>query len=522
MPDFREAIPGTRTSAGHVSLAKLQTAMAAGELTSAALTGFYLSRIDRLNPALHAVLTVNLDAVAAAAASDAARAAHGPRGPLEGIPVLVKDNIQVAGMPTTAGSPALLSAEPDDAFLVTRLRAAGAVVIGKANLSEWANFRSPHSTSGWSTLGGQTANPHALDRNPSGSSSGSAAGVAAALAPIAVGTETDGSIVCPASACGIVGIKPTSGLVSRHGIVPISPVQDTAGPMTACVADAAALLSVLAAADPQDPAAAEDARGAEHVMASLAPDHLTQTLDSAALDGARLGIWRAPSAQAGAATTAVLDSAVAKLRALGAVVVDPVTLPQAGQIGPPEFEALRYEFKYGLNAYLSYLAGFGFDGALPGSLAQLIDFNKRNADLVLSRFGQETFEAAEATSGNLADPGYLAVRREATRLARDAIAAPLAEHGVEAIVALTANPACLTDYVLGDHDVFHTSGPAAVAGCPSVTVPAGHVSGLPVGLSFTGPRWSEPRLIALAYAFEQATQARQVPALPASVTPAAR
>src|SRR5579859_3470675 len=253
MPDFREVIPGTRASAGHTSLVELQAAMAAGELTSSELTSFYLQRIDRLNPALHAVITVNLNAGAEAAASDARRAAGGPRGPLEGIPVLVKDNVQVAGMPTTAGSPALLTAEPGDAFLVSRLRAAGAVIIGKANLSEWANFRSTHSTSGWSTLGGQTANPYALDRNPSGSSSGSAAGVAAGLAPVAVGTETDGSIVCPASACGIVGIKPTNGLVSRRGIVPISPVQDTAGPMGTCVADAAALLSVLAAADPEDP-----------------------------------------------------------------------------------------------------------------------------------------------------------------------------------------------------------------------------------------------------------------------------
>ena len=517
MPDFRDVIPGTRASAGRVSLAELQAAMASGELTSAALTTFYLYRIDRLNPALHAVITVNLNAGAEAAASDAVRQDRGPRGPLEGIPVLVKDNIQVAGMPTTAGSPALLSAEPDDAFLVTRLRAAGAVIIGKANLSEWANFRSPHSTSGWSTLGGQTANPHALDRNPSGSSSGSAAGVAAALAPVAVGTETDGSIVCPASACGIVGLKPTSGLVSRHGIVPISPVQDTAGPMAACVADAAALLAVLAAADPQDPAASDDTDLAERAIAALGPATFTRVLDPAALDGARLGIWRAPSAAAGAATGAVLDMAVAKLRSVGAVVIDPVTLPQAGRIAEPEFTALRHEFKYGINAYLAHLAGLGFAGSLPRTLAELIDFNKRNADLVLSRFGQETFEAAEATGGDLADPGYLAARREATRLARAAISAPLAEHGIEAIVALTANPAGLTDYVLGDHDVFHTSGPAAVAGCPSITVPAGQVSGLPVGVSFFGPRWSEPRLIALAYAFEQATLARQAPALPASV-----
>jgi amidase len=518
MPDFRDVIPGTRARVGQASLAELQAAMALGELTSAELVGFYLQRIDRLNPALHAVITVNLGAGAEAVASDAVRARSGPRGPLEGIPVLVKDNIQVAGMPTTAGSPALLPAEPGDAFLISRLRQAGAVVIGKANLSEWANFRSTHSTSGWSTLGGQTANPYALDRNPSGSSSGSAAGVAAALAPVAVGTETDGSIVCPASACGIVGIKPTNGLVSRRGIVPISPVQDTAGPMATCVADAAALLSVLAAADPEDPVAAYDDDSAERAVASTSPDTFTDALDPAALDGARLGVWRDPSVPAGAATGAVLDMAVAKLRALGAVVVDPVTLPDTAKIPVPEFIALRYEFKYGINAYLDYLARFGFDGALPRNLAELVDFNKRNADLVLSRFGQETFEASEATSGDLADEEYLAARREATRLARAALSTPLAEHNVEAVVTLTANPACLTDYVLGDHDVFHTSGPAAVAGCPSITVPAGYVSGLPVGVSFFGPRWTEPRLIALAYAFEQATAVRQAPLLAASVT----
>ena len=522
MPDFREVIPGTRASAGHASLAELQAAMAAGELTSAELTSFYLQRIDRLNPALHAVITVNLNAGTEAAASDAGRARSGPRGPLDGIPVLVKDNVQVAGMPTTAGSPALLSAEPPDAFLIAKLRQAGAVIIGKANLSEWANFRSTHSTSGWSTLGGQTANPYALDRNPSGSSAGSAAGVAAALAPVAVGTETDGSIVCPASACGIVGLKPTNGLVSRRGIVPISPVQDTAGPMATCVADAAALLSVLAAADPEDPVAPGNNHDAERTIVTLGPSSFTQALDPAALDGARLGIWRDPSVPAGAATGAVLDMAVAKLRALGAAVTDPVTLPDVAKISEPEFTALRYEFKYGINAYLAYVAGFGLGGALPGTLAELIDFNKRNADLVLSRFGQETFEASEATSGDLTDPEYLAARREATRLARTAISAPLAEHGVEAIVTLTANPACLTDYVLGDHDVFHTSSPAAVAGCPSITVPAGYVSGLPVGVSFFGPRWSEPRLIALAYAFEQATGVRQIPTLAPSLVLAAQ
>src|SRR5579863_1119433 len=377
MPDFPEIIPGTLIRASHATLAELQAVMTSGEVSSETLTGFYLDRIDRLNPALHAVITVNLNALAEAVASDAARAADGARGPLDGIPVLVKDNVQVAGMPTTAGSPALLSAEPPDAFVITRLREAGAVIIGKANLSECANFRSTHSTSGWSTLGGQSANPYALDRNPSGSSSGSAAGVAAALATLAIGTETDGSIVCPASACGIVGIKPTNGLVSRGGIVPISPVQDTAGPMATCVADAAALLSVLAAADPEDPVGPADNIDAERTMVSVGPSSFTQTLDAAALDGARLGIWRAPSVPAGAATGAVLDMAVAKLRALGAVVTDPVTLPEVASIPEPEFTALRYEFKYGINAYLGYVAGFGSGGALPGTLAELVDFNKR-------------------------------------------------------------------------------------------------------------------------------------------------
>jgi amidase len=516
MPDFPEIIPGTHLRASHATLAHLQAVMASGDLSSEALTGFYLDRIDRLNPALHAVITVNLNALAEAADRDTARATDGPRGPLDGVPVLVKDNVQVAGMPTTAGSPALLSAEPSDAFLVTLLRAAGAVIIGKANLSEWANFRSTHSTSGWSTLGGQTANPYALDRNPSGSSSGSAAGVAAALAPVAVGTETDGSIVCPASACGIVGIKPTNGLISRRGIVPISPVQDTAGPMAACVADAAALLSVLAGADPEDPVAPDDTDDAERAFDDAAA--YLGALDPAALDGARLGIWREGSASAGPATAAVLDAVVARLRALGAVLVDPVRLPDSDKIREPEFAALQHEFKYGINAYLAYIAGFGFPGALPRTLAELIDFNKRNADLVLARFGQEIFEQAEATSGDLGDRDYLAARREATRFARAAIDGPVATDGIEAIVALTANPACLTDYVLGDHTVFHTSGPAAVAGCPSITVPFGSVSGLPVGVSFFGPRWTEPRLIALAYAFEQATQARQAPVLAASIT----
>jgi amidase len=478
--------------------------MSAGTLTSAEVTAFYLERIARLNPALHAVITVNPEAGEQARASDAARARGAARGPLEGIPVLVKDNIEVAGMPTTAGSPALLDGSQDrDAFIVSRLRQAGAVIVGKANLSEWANFRSTHGTSGWSTLGGQTANPFALERNPSGSSSGSAAGVAAGLAPLAIGTETDGSIVCPASACGVVGIKPTVGLVSRSGIVPISAAQDTAGPMARSVADAAALLSILAAADPDDPAAHLSRPGNSN---GSGPADYTSYCDPGALRGARVGIWRAASASAGAAVSAVLDSAVARLRDQGAQVIDPVELPDAEKVGLPEFGALLNEFKHDIEAYLA-----GLPGARHRTLADLISFNQRNAGLVLARFGHEVFEKANATSGDLTDPAYRALRADATRLARAAVETPLVTHRLDAIVALTASPAWLTDYTLGDHDVFHTSGPAAVGGSPAVTLPFGYVWGLPVGVSFMGARWSEPRLIALAYAFEQAARAPAMP-----------
>jgi len=535
MPDFVQfpalspEFPGT--SGDPASVAGLRQAMAGGRLTATALTQHYLARIEQLNPALHAVITVSEAALTEAAASDQAWASGEPRGPLEGIPVLVKDNVQVAGMPTTAGSPALLAAAPGDAFIVSRLRAAGAVILAKANLSEWANFRSTHSSSGWSTLGGQTANPYALDRSPSGSSSGSAAGVAAGLAPLAVGTETDGSIVSPSSACGVVGIKPTAGLVSRTGIVPLSPVQDTAGPMAASVADAAAMLSVLAAADPQDPAVDSPFDDAERARGDF---DYTSFLDAGAIEGARIGVWRAASARADAATAALLDRVVESLRGLGAKLTDPVDLPEVEKITTPEFDALYYEFKYGINAYLKYLAAHGAlpasgpssepssgpeDGAvLPGSLAELIEFNRRNANLVLARFGQEIFEAAEATSGDLTDPDYLEMRGAATRLAVAALETPTREYNLDAIVSLTANPAWLTDYVLGDHNVFGTSRPAAVSGWPAISVPFGYVSGLPVGVTFAGPRWSEPRLVALAYAFEQATAARRPPAFLPSVS----
>jgi len=477
------------------TVAALRQALADGALTAAELTAFYSSRIERLNPALHAVISVSARAAAEARASDEARVRGAAPGPLAGIPVLIKDNIAVAGMPATAGSPALTEADQDEAFLVTRLREAGAVILGKANLSEWANFRSSHSTSGWSTLGGQAVNPHGAGRNPSGSSSGSGVAVAAGLAPLAVGTETDGSIVCPASACGIVGIKPTLGLVSRTGIVPVSLAQDTAGPMTRSVADAAALLSVLAGADPADPATAP----------ASARDY-TAHLDGAALAGARLGVWRDGSKDAGRGTAAVLEQALALLREAGAELVDPVELPGAAEIYDPELAALTHEFKHDLNAYLADLRG-----THPADLAGLIEYNQQYSSTVLAHFGQEHFERAEATTGDPGEPGYQAARAEASRRAREALDGPLAAHRLDAIVTLTASPAWLTDYVLGDHDVFHTSAPSAVAGYPAVTVMAGDVSGLPVGLSFLGPEWSEPALIALAHAFEQAAPPRLVP-----------
>ena len=498
-PQVSQTLGGSGLDPDTATVAALRQALTEGTITAGELTAFYLSRIERLNPVLRAVNSVSPDAAADAAARDEARARGTAPGPLDGIPVLIKDNIAVRGMPATAGSPALAEAEQDEAFLVTRLREAGAVILGKANLSEWANFRSSHATSGWSTLGGQAVNPHGPGRNPSGSSSGSGVAVAAGLVPIAVGTETDGSIVCPASACGIVGIKPTLGLVSRSGIVPISLAQDTAGPMTRSVADAAALLSVLAVADPADPATA---------AAAVHARDYTTFLDPSALAGARLGVWRDAVKDAGARTTAVLEQALALLREAGAELVDPVELPGAAEVTEPELAALTHEFKHDLNAYLA-----GLRGPHPADLAELIKFNMRYANAVLAPFGQELLERAEATTGDLAEPGYREARAEASQRAREALDGPLAAHRLDAIVTLTANPAWLTDYVLGDHDIFHTSGPSAVAGYPAVCVIAGNVSGLPVGLSFLGPAWSEPALIALAYAFEQRAPARLVPDL---------
>jgi amidase len=483
-----QTVGGSGISAGGATVENLSQALTVGSLTAAELADFYLARIDAINPQLRAVITVNPDAAGEAAASDARRATGGSRGPLDGIPVLIKDNVSVAGLPATAGSPALLGAAADDAFLVSRLRAAGAVILGKANLSEWANFRSRPSSSGLSTLGGQAVNPHGVGRSPSGSSSGSAVAVAAGLAALAIGSETDGSIVSPSAACGIVGIKPTLGLVSRTGIVPISAAQDTAGPMTRTVADAAALLTVIAGADSADPATAE--------AAGQTTDY-TGFLDAGAAAGARLGVWRGGSAPADSATIAVLDAALATLRSLGAELVDPVELADAEKLGEPEFAAMTHEFKHDINAYLA-----GLGGEHPADLAGLIAFNNRHAAEVLNHFGQELFEAAEATSGDLSEPGYLEARAAATRIARSGLDAALGVHRLDAIIALTGHPAWLTDHVLGDYHAWATSSPAAVSGYPSVTMPAGLVRGLPVGLSLIGPAWSEPRLIALAYAFE--------------------
>jgi amidase len=472
----------------------LQRAMDSHRLSSAELTAFYLARIRRLNPSLHAVIQTNDEAVREAVESDEHRVLHGSRGPLDGIPVLLKDNIGFGR--TTAGSEALLKARPDEAFLVKRLQAAGAVVIGKANLSEWANFRSTTPTSGWSAVGGLTANPYALDHNACGSSSGSAVGASADLATVAIGSETDGSIVCPSGTDGDVGIKPTLGEVSRSGVVPISSKQDTAGPITRNVTDAAAVLSVIGAPDPSDPA-----------TASTRVQDFTEYLDPNALRGKRIGVWLDPVAQGdpGAPALAVFDSAVASLTGLGATAV-PVTLPYQDVIGNDELPALENEFKHDINAYLA-----ATPGRHPADLAGLIAFDQAHASTEMPYFGQELFTASQATPGDLNDPQYSALRQAATSAARRSIDETLAAQHLDAIVAPTNSPAWVTNLSTGDTSTFGSSSPAAVAGYASVTVPMGFVGELPVGLSFIGGRYSDARLVGLAYAFEQATHARRPP-----------
>jgi amidase len=454
---------------------------------------------DRKGPKLHAVIAWNPDAERTATLLDQARRAGRAAGPLHGLAVLVKDNVDTHDLVTTAGSDALKDWRPPrDAFLVERLRAAGAVILGKANLSEWANIRSTRSTSGWSARGGLTRNPHVLDRNACGSSSGSAVGVAAGYCALAVGTETDGSILAPASYCGVVGLKPTVGLVSRRGVIPIAHSQDTAGPMARTVADVALLLGALAGADPGDPATTASAG---HVLGDY-----TRVLDPQALRGARLGVAR-KFFGAHEATDEVMEGALRALRAAGAVLVDPADLPSHGKLDAPELEVLLYELKADLNAYLA-----GLPPNQPvHSLKDLIAFNERHRKTEMPYFGQDLFVKAEA-KGPLTDKAYRETLALCRRLARDeGIDAVLRRHRVDAIVAPTVGPAHVNDLVTGDHVLGGSTTPAAVAGYPAITVPAGEVFGLPVGLSFFGPAWSEPRLLALAFAFEQATKARRPP-----------
>jgi len=482
-----------------------QAAMASGRVSSRRLTEMYLERterIDRRGPALNSVIETNPEAVRIAEALDRERKEGRVRGPLHGIPVIIKDNIDTADrMLTTAGSLALVNARPrQDAFIVARLREAGAVIIGKTNLSEWANFRSTHSSSGWSARGGQTRNPYALDRNPCGSSSGSGAAVSANLALVGVGTETDGSIVCPASACGIVGIKPTLGLVSRSGIIPISHSQDTAGPMARTVADAAALLTVLAGADPRDPLTREGAR--------LARTDFNASLDPAALRGARIGVARKFFGFNDRVDRLMAD-AIEVLKREGATVVDPADLPTHGKFDAAEFEVLLYEFKADINRYLASLP----PGDHPRTLKALIDFNERNREREMPYFGQELFIRSEA-KGPLTEAAYLKALRTSKTLSRaQGIDAVMTKHRLDALVAPTGGPAWTTDLLNGDHFTGGSSSPAAVAGYPNVQVPAGYVYGLPVGISFFGRAFSDARLIGLAYAFEQATRHRQPPRL---------
>jgi amidase len=500
------AAPADQARTGNVSLRgvdleqstilEIQEAMNHGRLSSLELTAFYLERIERLNPELNAVITTSPTALLEALFSDIRRVTHQLRGPMDGIPILLKDNVDTQNMPSTAGSEALQQARQGDAFLVRRLRSGGAVVLGKANLSEWANFRSFLSSSGWSGVGGQTHNPYVLDRNPCGSSSGSGAGISANLAVVAIGTETDGSIVCPSGANGIVGIKPTLGLVSRSGVVPISAEQDTAGPMARNVTDAAVLLSVVAGVDPDDPATAASA-------GHIARDY-TRFLDRHALRGKRIGVWREVTG-GDPATDGVFDQFIDNLRRAGATPVE-VSLPFQDIVGNNEFPALLNEFKHDINAYLSKTSG-----RHPADLAGLIDFNNQHADTELEFFNQDIFDLSQTFSGSLTDPDYQAQRAAATGSAQRSIDETMATLHLDAIAAPTNSPAWVTTLGQGDAFVFGSSGPAAVAGYPNVSVPAGFVGPLPVGVSLFAGRFDEPKLISFAFAYEQAFHARRAP-----------
>jgi len=501
--ELREA-PGVGPSGfalDEVTVSDLQSRMKAGSLNAERIAEMYLQRIDevdRRGPALRSVIEINPDALAIARSLDAEYKAKGPRGPLHGIPVLIKDNIDTGDkMQTTAGSLALAGIPArQDAWVAERLRAAGAVLLGKTNLSEWANFRSSHSTSGWSGRGGQTRNPYALDRNPCGSSSGTGAGISANLAALGIGTETDGSVVCPSSICGIVGIKPTLGLISRAGIVPIAHSQDTAGPMARTVRDAALLLGALVGVDPRD-----DATSAS--TGKSFTDY-TQFLDANGLRGARIGIAR-QYFDIGPAVAEVMDECIDLLKQAGAEIIDPADLPSYGKWSDSEFEVLLYEFKADLNTYLAAR------GAAVKSLADCIEFNRLHHLEEMPYFQQELMEQAQE-KGPLTEKAYKDALSKNHKLTRknglDAIAS---KFKLDAIVGPTAGPAWVSDWVNGDRADSGCASPPAVAGYPHITVPAGFNFGLPLGISFFGPAWSEPKLIKVAYAFEQARKARHKP-----------
>ena len=481
----------------------LQAGMASGQWSATEITEMYLGRIaaiDRQGPTLRSIIETNPDALQLARDLDAERAAGGVRGPLHGIPILIKDNIGTNDrMSTSAGSLALEgSISPVDAYIALKLRQAGAIILGKANLSEWANFRSERSSSGWSGRGGQCANPYALHRNPCGSSSGSGAAVSANLTALAIGTETNGSIVCPSSACGLVGIKPTVGLWSRSVIIPISHSQDTAGPMTRTVRDGAILLGALTGVDQRDPATNASRQNGR--------TDYTQFLQDDGLRGARLGVVRSYFGFH-ERVDHVMEDAVQAIRDSGADIVDEVELPTQQGPGNPGFELMLYEFKAGLNAYLAALG----PTAPIRTLADAIRFNEDNRDREMPYFGQEIFLAAQE-KGALSDRAYRDAMDRVQRVAGpDSIDAVMRRHNLDALIAPTGGPAWVTDLVNGDHFGGGSSSPAAQAGCPNITVPAGFVAGLPVGLSFFGRRWSEPTLLQVAYGFEQATRIRRAP-----------
>ena len=485
-----------------VTIPELQEGMKSGQYTARSLVEKYSARIaeiDKQGPAINAVIELNPDAAAIAKALDEERKAKGPRGPLHGIPVLIKDNIATAdGMMTTAGSLALVGSKPPkDSMVALKLRDAGAVILGKTNLSEWANMRSSHSTSGWSGRGGLTRNPYVLDRNPCGSSSGTGAGISANLAAVGIGTETDGSIVCPSSANGLAGIKPTVGLVSRAGIIPISHSQDGAGPMCRTVRDAAILLGALSAVDPDDAATAASAGKSQTDYA--------QFCDPNGLKGARIGVARKYFGF-NDAVDALMEQSLDGMKKQGATLVDPADIETFGKFDDTELLVLLYELKADLNAYLARLSS-----APIRSLKDLIDFNERNPQKEMPYFGQDLFMKAEA-KGPLTEKAYLeAIQKNHQLAGTEGIDALMDKHHLDALVAPTGGPAWLTDLINGDHAAGGSSSAAAVAGYPNINVTAGFISGLPVGISFFGRAWSEPILIKLAYSFEQATKARQTP-----------